>query len=111
MPVEELKAMMDSGQPVQMLDATPKHFVARRQEMMVGAQWRDHERVEEWIGELKKDEPVAVFCAYGFHVACRTTLALRAAGFDAKVVPAVAPRGRRSAGRPRRRRDGGNGKE
>ena len=87
MPVEELKAMMDAGQPVQMLDATPKHFVARRQEMMVGAQWRDHEKVAEWIGELKKDEPVAVFCAYGFHVACRTTLALREAGFDAKVVP------------------------
>ena len=87
MPVEELKAMIDSGQPVQMLDATPRHFVARRQEMMVGAQWRDHEKVAEWIGELKKDQPVAVFCAYGFHVACRTTLALRDAGFDAKVVP------------------------
>jgi len=87
MAVEDLKAMMDAGQPVQMLDATPKHFVARRQEMMVGAQWRDHEKVAEWIGELKKDEPVAVFCAYGFHVACRTTLALREAGFDAKVVP------------------------
>jgi Fe-Mn family superoxide dismutase len=87
MPVEELKAMIDGGQPVQMLDATPKHFVARRQEMMVGAQWRDHEKVPEWIGELKKDEPVAVFCAYGFHVAARTAQALRDAGFDAKVVP------------------------
>jgi Fe-Mn family superoxide dismutase len=87
MPVEELKAMVDKGEPVQMVDATPKHFVARRQEMMVGAQWRDHEQVQEWIGELKKDQPVAVFCAYGFHVAARTTLALREAGFDAKVVP------------------------
>src|SRR5436189_5388279 len=71
MAVEDLKAMMDSGQPVQMLDATPKHFVARRQEMMVGAQWRDHEKLPEWIGELNKDQPVAVFCDYGFHVACR----------------------------------------
>jgi Fe-Mn family superoxide dismutase len=87
MPVEELKAMVDAGRPVQMLDATPKHFVARRQEMMVGAQWRDHEKVDEWIGELMKDEPVAVFCAYGFHVACRTAQALRDAGFDAKIVP------------------------
>src|SRR5881394_2116607 len=87
MAVEDLKAMVDAGQPVQMLDATPPHFVARRQEMIVGAQWRDHEKVPEWIGDLKKDEPVAVFCAYGFHVACRTTLALREAGFDAKVVP------------------------
>jgi len=87
MAVEDLKAMVDTGQPVQMLDATPPHFVARRQEMIVGAQWRDHEKVAEWIGDLKKDQPVAVFCAYGFHVACRTTLALREAGFDAKVVP------------------------
>ena len=87
MPVEDLKAMIDGGQPVQMLDATPKHFVARRQEMMVGAQWRDHEKLPEWVGELKKDEPVAVFCAYGFHVACRTAQALRDAGFDAKIVP------------------------
>ena len=87
MPVEELKAMVDAGRPVQMIDARPKHFVARREEMMVGAQWRDHEKVSEWMGDLKKDEPVAVFCAYGFHVAVRTALALRDAGFDAKVVP------------------------
>ena len=87
MAVEDLKAMVDKGEPVQMVDATPRHFVERRQEMIAGAQWRDHEKVSEWIGELDKDQPVAVFCAYGFHVACRTTLALRDAGFDAKVVP------------------------
>ena len=87
MAVEDLKAMVDAGQPVQMVDARPKHSVARRPEMIVGAQWRDHEKVPEWIGELRKDEPVAVFCVYGFHVACRTALALRDAGFDAKVVP------------------------
>jgi hypothetical protein len=37
MAVEDLKAMVDKGEPVQIVDATPKHFVARRQEMMVGA--------------------------------------------------------------------------
>ncbi len=87
MAVEDLKDMVDRGEPVQIVDATPKHFVERRQEMMVGGEWRDHEKIQEWIGELKKDQPVAVFCAYGFHVAARTTLALREAGFDAKVVP------------------------
>ena len=50
---------------------------------MQGATWRDPERVQDWIGELKKDEPVVVFCAYGFHVGCRTAGALREAGFDA----------------------------
>jgi superoxide dismutase, Fe-Mn family len=83
---EHVKALLDAGNPVQMIDVRPKHYFARRPEMMVGAQWRDFERVSEWIGELKQDQPVAVFCAYGFHVACKTTLALREAGFDAKVV-------------------------
>jgi Fe-Mn family superoxide dismutase len=87
MPVEELRSMMEKGEPVQVVDARPRHSVERRGEMMVGAQWRDHEKVPEWMGELRKDEPVAVFCAYGFHVAARTALALRDAGFDAKVVP------------------------
>jgi Fe-Mn family superoxide dismutase len=28
--------------------------------------------------------PVVVFCAYGFHVGCKTAIALREAGFAAK---------------------------
>jgi rhodanese-related sulfurtransferase len=28
--------------------------------------------------------PLVVFCVYGFHVGCRTAIALREAGFDAK---------------------------
>ena len=34
--------------------------------------------------ELSKSDPVVVFCAYGFHVGCKTAIALREAGFDAK---------------------------
>ena len=51
---------------------------------MDGAQWRDPERVQEWAGELSKTDPVVTFCAYGFHVGCKTAIALRDAGFDAK---------------------------
>ena len=51
---------------------------------MDGAVWRDPERVQDWIGELSKSDPVVVFCAYGFHVGCKTAVALREAGFDAK---------------------------
>ncbi|HKU71388.1 MAG TPA: Fe-Mn family superoxide dismutase [Burkholderiales bacterium] len=82
--VEEVKAMMDSGKPVQIIDARPRHFVSRQQDIMDGATWRDPERVKEWSGELSKDDPVVVFCAYGFHVGCKTAIALRDAGFDAK---------------------------
>lgn len=44
---------------------------------------RDPERLQDWVGEIGKDEPVVVFCAYGFHVGCRTAVALREGGFDA----------------------------
>src|SRR4051812_17374514 len=84
MGVEEMKAMLDSGKPVQVIDTRPRHFVSRTQDIAEGATWRDPERLQEWIGELSKDEPVVVYCAYGFHVGCRTAAALRDAGFDAK---------------------------
>ena len=81
---EEVKAMLDSGKRVQVIDARPRHYVSRTQDIMVGATWRDPERLQDWIGELSKSDPVVVFCVYGFHVSCRSTIALREAGFDAR---------------------------
>ena len=59
-------------------------LLSRAQDIMEGAAWRDPERLQEWIGELSKEEPVVVYCAYGFHVGCKTAIALREAGFDAR---------------------------
>jgi superoxide dismutase, Fe-Mn family len=81
---EEVKAMLDSGQRVQFIDARPKHYVTRTQDIIDGATWRDPERVKEWAGELSKTDPVVVFCVYGFHIGCQTAGTLREAGFDAK---------------------------
>lgn len=81
---EEVKAMLDSGQKVQIVDARPSFYASRTPDIMSGATWRDPERLQDWIGDLSKSEPVVVFCAYGFHVGCRTAGALREAGFDAK---------------------------
>src|ERR1043165_904925 len=82
--VEEVKGMLENGKPVQIVDARPRHFVSRTQDIMEGAVWRDPERVQEWAGELSKSDPVVTFCVYGFHVGCRTAIALRDAGFDAR---------------------------
>jgi Fe-Mn family superoxide dismutase len=82
--VEEVKAMIDAGKPVQVIDARPRHFVSRQQDIMQDATWRDPERVQEWVGELSKSDPVVVFCAYGFHIGCKTAIKLRDLGFDAK---------------------------
>ena len=82
--VEELKAMIDAGTPVQIIDARPRHYTTRAHDIMEHAAWRDPERVDEWIGELSKEKPVVTFCVYGFHIGCQTASALRKAGFDAR---------------------------
>ncbi len=82
--VEEVKKMLDAGEPVQLIDARPRHYASRTQDIMEGATWRDPEQVPQWIGELSKSEPVVVYCAYGFHVGCKTAVVLRDAGFDVK---------------------------
>ena len=81
---EEVKTMLESGAPVQVIDVRPRHFVSRQHEIADGVRWRDPERVQEWIGELSRSEPVVVYCAYGFHVGCNTAVKLREAGFDAR---------------------------
>jgi Fe-Mn family superoxide dismutase len=82
--VEELREMLASGTPVQVIDTRPRHYSSRAHEIIDGAVWRDPERVEAWIGELSKSEPVVTFCVYGFHIGCQTATALRKAGFDAR---------------------------
>ena len=81
---EEVKAMLDEGKPVQVIDARPKASYERNAEIMDGATWRDPERVKEWMGDVSKSEPVVVYCAYGFHVGCNMAIALREAGYDAR---------------------------
>lgn len=82
--VEEVKALMASGSPVQVIDVRPRHFVSRQQDIAEGVTWRDPEQLDRWIGEISKAEPVVVYCAYGYHVGCRTATKLRDAGFDAR---------------------------
>jgi Fe-Mn family superoxide dismutase len=82
--VEEIKGMLDSGTKMQIIDTRPRHYSTRAQDMMEGAVWRDPERLDDWIGELSKTEPVVTFCVYGFHIGCETAVTLRKAGFDAR---------------------------
>ncbi len=81
---EEVRALLATGERVQVIDARPRHYFTRAQDLMEGAVWRDPDRVNEWIGNFSKSDPVVVFCAYGFHVGCRTAATLRDAGFDAR---------------------------
>ena len=81
---EEVRELLASGKPVQVIDVRPRHFVSRQQDIAADIPWRDPEQIQNWIGELSKSEPVVVYCAYGFHIGCKTAIKLREAGFDAK---------------------------
>jgi superoxide dismutase, Fe-Mn family len=81
---EDVQAMLNSGQKVQIIDTRPRHYSTRSNEIVQGAVWRDPEHIDEWIGTLSKDEPVVTFCVYGFHVGCQSAVTLRQAGFDAR---------------------------
>jgi Fe-Mn family superoxide dismutase len=82
--VEEVREMLASGKPVQVIDVRPGASVSRTQDIVDGIPWRDPEQIQQWMGELSKSDPVVVYCAYGFHVGCKTAIKLREAGFDAK---------------------------
>lgn len=84
--IEELSAQLAKGERVQVVDARPRHHISRTVDLMAGATWHDPDRVEEWIGDLSPDQPVAVYCAYGFHVGCNVTKALIERGFDARYI-------------------------
>ncbi len=82
--VEQVAAMLAAGTPVQIIDNRPRQYTTRTStDIMAGAVWRDPERIEEWMGELSKTEPIVTYCVYGFHTGCETAVALRNAGFDA----------------------------
>jgi Fe-Mn family superoxide dismutase len=81
---EAVRAMIDGGEDVQIIDARPRHYTTRSSEIMEGAVWRDPERLDDWIGELSKEKPVVTYCVYGFHIGCQTAIALKKAGFDAR---------------------------
>src|SRR5512132_3627690 len=86
MSVEELAALRATGEGIQVLDARPRHYISRNVDQMEGAEWHDPDQVEAWADQLSHEQPVAVYCAYGFHVGCNVTRALRERGFDARFI-------------------------
>lgn len=84
--VEELRALMQSEQPLQVVDARPRNYVSKDPDTMPNAVWRDPDRVDEWCAQLSPQSPVFVYCAYGFEVGCGVTTVLRERGFDARYI-------------------------
>jgi Fe-Mn family superoxide dismutase len=84
MSAEELMAARARGEPLQVIDARPRFHVTRSTDMMADAVYRDPYLVYDWMRELAPDQPVVVYCAYGFNVGCAVAATLRERGFDAR---------------------------
>ena len=54
--VEEVRAMLAEGKPLQLIDTRPKHFVSRQQDIAEGVTWRDPERVGRVDGRAFQGE-------------------------------------------------------
>ncbi len=84
--VEELAVQVANGSGVQIVDARQRDHMSRDRDLMAGATWRDPDCVEEWIGKLAPDKPVAVYCSYGFDVGRNVVKSLIERGLDASFI-------------------------
>jgi Fe-Mn family superoxide dismutase len=81
---EQLRAMLDNGEEVIVLDVCLAEDLAHRSDMVPGASIRPPEQIAEWIDDLPKHAPIIVYCVYGFQVSADAVAELRRRGLDAR---------------------------
>ncbi|MGK9237236.1 hypothetical protein KXS07_36825 [Inquilinus limosus] len=81
---EDLRARLERGEDLVLLDVCLAEDLAKRGDMLPGARIRAPERITEWAGELPRDRPVIAYCVYGFQVSGDAVAELRRRGFDAR---------------------------
>lgn len=81
---DELKAMLERGDTVMVLDVCLREDLPRRPDALPRACWRDPERVADWASDLPPDVPVVAYCLYGFQVSQNAAAELRSRGIAAR---------------------------
>jgi Fe-Mn family superoxide dismutase len=82
--VDEVKARLDRGEEILVLDVCLRDDLARKNDVLPRAHWHDPERVAEWAGELPRGVPVIAYCLYGFQISQNAAAELRKLGIDAR---------------------------
>jgi Fe-Mn family superoxide dismutase len=82
--VDEIKARLDRGEAIVVLDVCLSDDLARKNDVLPQARWRDPERVAEWAAEMPRDVPVIAYCLYGFQISQNAAAELRKRGIDAR---------------------------
>ena len=85
---EELKVALERGddsRPV-LLDLCLPQDLARRTDMLAGATMHAPGALAQWVDELPRNRPIAVYCICGFQVSGTAVTELRRRGYDARAL-------------------------
>jgi Fe-Mn family superoxide dismutase len=82
----ELRAMLERGEGVTLVDVCLPIDLPRRTDMLPGARFLPPGAIADWAGDLPPDRPVVAYCVYGFQVSGETTAELRRRGLDARML-------------------------
>ncbi|MBN9435793.1 Fe-Mn family superoxide dismutase [Bosea sp. (in: a-proteobacteria)] len=80
---EDLLARLQRHDDLVLLDICLAEDLAKRSDMIAGAQLCAPELIAEWADDLPKDKPIVAYCVYGFQVSGDAVAELRRRGFDA----------------------------
>lgn len=80
----ELRARLDSGEDLTLVDVCLPIDFPRRTDMLPGARFLPPEKIDEWAGDLPRDKPVVAYCIYGFQVSGEATAELQKRGYDVR---------------------------
>jgi Fe-Mn family superoxide dismutase len=81
---EELRARLQRGEDIVVLDVCLADDLAKRSDMLPGAKIRAPEAVNTWAEELPRDKPIVAYCVYGFQVSGDAVTELRRRGLNAQ---------------------------
>lgn len=82
--VEELAAMMASGDVPLLLDICLDEDMAKRSDKIPGSHLRPPQDIDVWIEDLPKDKPMVSYCVYGYQVSGNAVAEMQRRGLDAK---------------------------
>jgi Fe-Mn family superoxide dismutase len=85
---EELKAALAQNaerRPL-LLDLCQPRDLPRRTDMLEGATMHAPAALPQWVEELPRNRPIAVYCICGFQVSGSAVTELRRRGYDARAV-------------------------
>lgn len=82
--VEELSAMMASGDVPLLLDICLDEDMAKRTDKVPGGQLRAPQDIDRWIDDLPKGQPIIGYCVYGYQVSGEAIAEMQKRGLNAK---------------------------